>query len=155
MIKLFDKPLLDSLSHEAQTLPRRRKHLNLHTSLQDPVQKLFVAMQQNSYVRPHRHPEPEKTELFIAVRGRLAALIFDDQGGIVERVEFSPDGDVFGAQIDPNTWHTVIALEDGAVFIEVKQGPYVALSAKDFAPWAPEENTPAVKEYMSGLQRAG
>ena len=154
MIKLLDKKLLDALSHEAEDLPRRRKNLNLHDSLEDPVQKLFNAMQADSYVRPHRHPQREKTELFIAVRGRFAALIFDDQGMLTERINFSAGGDVFGAEIRPDTWHTVIALEDGAVFFEVKQGPYAPLSDKDFAGWAPEENMADVARYLNWLQQA-
>jgi len=155
MIKLLDKKLLDGLVREADSLPRRRKNLNLHESLHDPLQKLFNAMQADSYVRPHRHSEMEKTELFMAVRGRFAALIFDDEGRVIERIEFSPGGEVFGAEIKPNTWHTVIALDDGAVFFEVKQGPYSPLSDKDFAKWAPQENTAAVKEFMAWLHQAG
>jgi len=154
MIKLLDKKLLNELGQEAESLPRRRKNLNLHHSFKSPVQKLFNAMQVDSYVRPHRHPEEEKTELFIAVRGRFAALIFDENGTVTEHIEFSPDGEVFGAEIKPNTWHTVIALEDGSVFFEVKQGPYTPLSDKDFAAWAPEETSAAVKEFMNWLHHA-
>ena len=154
MLKLLDKKLLDSLISEAAGLPRRRKNLNLHQSLEDPSQKLFNAMQADSYVQPHRHPEPEKTELLIAVRGRFAALIFDEQGSVTERIEFAPGGEIFGAEIRPNTWHTVIALEDGSVFLEVKQGPYAPLSDKDFAGWAPVENAPGVSQYMQWLRQA-
>lgn len=154
MIKLLDKKLLDELAHEAEGLPRRRKNLNLHHSSEDPVQKLFNAVQADSYVRPHRHPELAKTELFIAVRGRFAALIFDDTGSVTEWIEFSPEGEILGAEIKPNTWHTVIALEDGSVFFEVKQDPYAPLSDKDFSSWAPEENAVAVNEFMNLLHHA-
>lgn len=154
MIKLLDKKLLDALVHEAGDSPRRRKNLNLHQSLEEPLQKLFNAMQADSYVRPHRHPEPEKTELFIALRGKFVALTFDGRGVVTERIEFSPQGEVLGAEISPDTWHTVIALQDGSVFFEAKQGPYAPLSDKDFAAWAPAENSAAVAEYMSWLQQA-
>jgi len=152
MISILDKELLEKLTTEADSLPRRRKNLNLHQSLDEPVQKLFIAMQSDSYVRPHRHPQIEKTELFIAIRGRFAAVIFNDQGEVMEFVEFSAMGDRFGAEIRPNTWHTIIALEDGSVFLEVKQGPYAPLSDKDFASWAPAENTAEVKQYLQQLR---
>lgn len=155
MIKLLDKALLDALTHEAEGLPRRRKNLNLHQSENDPTQKLFNAMQTDSYVRPHRHPEPEKTELILAVRGGFAALVFDAQGVVTERIEFASGGEVLGIEIRPDTWHTVIALEDGSVFFEVKQGPYAPLSDKDFAGWAPAENTPDTEKYMQWLRQAG
>jgi len=146
--------MLERLNQEAVSSPRRRTNLNLHESLDAPLQKLFIAMQTDSYVRPHRHPEKEKTELFIAVKGAFAALIFDDGGKVTERIEFSANGDVLGAEIKPDTWHTVLALEDGAVFFEVKQGPYIPLTDKDFASWAPEENTAEVKAYMNWLHEA-
>lgn len=150
-VTLLDNKLLESLVSEASTVPRRRKNLNLHNSLDEPVQKLFNAMQSDSYVRPHRHPEPEKTELFVAVQGKFAALIFDDSGVVTQRIEFSAGGDVFGAEIQPDTWHTVIALEDGSVFFEVKQGPYSPLSDKDFASWAPVEGTEPARQFLAGL----
>jgi len=155
MLSLLNRTLLDELNQAAQALPRRRKNLNLHQSLDEPLQKLFNAMQADSYVRPHRHPEATKTELFIAIQGRFAALIFDDHGKVTERIEFSPGGDVFGAEIKPGTWHTVIALQDGSVFFEVKQGPYTPLSDKDFAGWAPAENTREVNVYLDWLRQAG
>lgn len=155
MIKILDKMMLDSLSREARALPRRRKNLNLHQSLDEPVQKLFIAMQADSYVRPHRHPEQEKTEFFLAIRGHFSALIFDERGRVSERIDFSAGGDVFGAEIRPNTWHSVIALENDSVFFELKQGPYIALSDKDFASWAPEENTADVKPYIQWMRQAG
>ncbi|MDH5408197.1 MAG: WbuC family cupin fold metalloprotein [Gammaproteobacteria bacterium] len=154
MITKFTKEMLDELSREADTLPRRRKNLNLHQNLDDPVQKLFNAMQTDSYVRPHRHPETSKTELFIAVRGSFAIILFDDEGKITDYQKISPAGEVFGAEIKPNTWHTVIALEDQSVFFEVKQGPYTPLSDKDFAAWAPEDGATTVAEFMHCLQQA-
>ena len=154
MLTKFDSATLDELSAAADSLPRRRKNLNLHKQLDEPVQKLFNAMQADSYVRPHRHPELSKTELFMAVRGRFAIILFDDDGTITEYLEIKPQGTVFGAEISPGTWHTVIALEDQSVFFEVKQGPYTPLSDKDFANWAPEENSAAVTAYMHWLQTA-
>lgn len=154
MITVLDNKLFDELIRQADALPRRRKNLNLHQSLDEPVQKLFNAMQADSYVRPHRHPEKEKTELFIAVRGRFAALIFDRDGVVTERIEFSAGGDTLGAEIKPDTWHTVIALEDNSVFFEVKQGPYTAMSDKDFASWAPDENTAEVGSFMQWMRLA-
>lgn len=154
MVRVFDKKTLNDLCMEASTSPRKRKNLNLHPTLEDPVQKLFIAMQKDSYVRPHRHPQKEKTELFLSVQGKLAALIFNNDGTIAERIEFSANGDAVGAEIKPDTWHTIIALEDSAVFFEVKQGPYTMLSDKDFASWAPEENTSEVENYIHWLHQA-
>ncbi len=153
MIKLFDQNMLDTLSHEAASRPRRRTNLNLHHSLDDPLQKLFIAMQKDSYVRPHRHPGKEQTELLMAVRGSFAVFIFDDEGVVTECIEFSPDGEILGTEITPGIWHTIMALDENSVFIEIKQGPYSPLSDDNFAAWAPEENSVAVKKFMHRLEQ--
>ena len=108
-------------------------------------------MQRDSYVRPHRHMQEEKTELFVAIQGRFALLLFDDNGTVIQRLELAPQGEAFACEVKPGTWHTVVALEDDAVFLEIKQGPYIALSDKDFAPWSPAENTPDVDRFIQWL----
>ncbi|MDH5178936.1 MAG: WbuC family cupin fold metalloprotein [Gammaproteobacteria bacterium] len=155
MWRKLSSAALDELVTESRQIARRRKNLNLHQHSDETVQKLFIAMQADSYVRPHRHPEKEKIELFIAVRGRFAILLFDDQGGVQSLLEIGPGLADFGAEILPGTWHTVIALEDDSVFFEVKQGPYTPLSDKDFAPWAPPEGTPQTEQYLQWLHQAG
>lgn len=153
-LRQFEQAELDKLVTESQQLPRRRTNLNLHESLDAPVQKLFIAMQTDSYVRPHRHPQQEKTELFLAIRGRFAILIFNEQGCLLGRTEIGPGTSATGAEISPNTWHTVIALEDDAIFFEVKQGPYEPLPDKDFASWAPAENDTQAADFLQWLVNA-
>ncbi len=46
---------LRALSAEAATSPRRRKNLNLHETLDDPIQRLCNAFEPGTYLRPHRH----------------------------------------------------------------------------------------------------
>lgn len=154
-MKLFDQSMMDSLVEKAQAAPRLRANVNVHDDLHEPVQRLFIAIEPGSYVQPHRHPEPEKWEFFFVVRGRVAALFFDQEGQVTERVELVPGGPVHGFEIPPNTWHTVLALEPGTVFFEVKQGPYTPLSDKDFASWAPKEGDVRCEsfwQWMSTVQ---
>lgn len=128
---------LARLSAEAAASPRRRKNMNLHESLTDRVQRLFNAMEPGTYVRPHRHRD--KWELFMAPRGALVALIFDDNGRVLNRYEIGANREYACVEIPPDTWHTLIALEPGTTMFEVKPGPYLALSDKDFASWAAAE----------------
>ncbi len=153
-MKLFDEHLLDELVEKAKASPRLRANFNVHENLDDPVQRLFIAIEPASYVQPHRHPEMEKWEFFMVVRGRLVALLFDEQGNVLRREELLPGGPVYGFEIPPNSWHCVVALESGSIFFEVKQGPYAALSDKDFASWAPREGEPACGEFVQWLAAA-
>jgi cupin fold WbuC family metalloprotein len=143
---------LDALSRTALTRPRRRQHLNLHADYADPCQRLFNAVEPDSYIRPHRHTEPPKPECFVAVRGRFQVLLFDAEGRVTERVNLGPDGPVVAIDLPAGVWHGIIALEPGSIFFETKPGPYVALTDKDFAPWAPAEGSAETKAYLAALR---
>lgn len=153
-MKVFDQDMLDDLVVKAKQSPRLRANFNIHKELDDPVQRLFIAMEPSSYVRPHRHPEREKWEFFMLVRGKIAVLLFDHQGKVLRREELTPDGPVHGFEVSPDTWHCVVALESGTVFFEVKQGPYTPLSDKDFALWAPQEGEEGCAEFVKWLSVA-
>ncbi len=60
-------------SEQAANSPRLRAHRNLHPELSDPVQRLAIAMEPGTYVRPHRHPHT--FELLTALSGRFLVLI--------------------------------------------------------------------------------
>ena len=80
------------LSKTAQSLPRLRKNYNIHPQLDDPVQRLFNAMEPATYVRPHRHPSDDRWEFFQIVSGRAAVLTFDQQGTVRDKVVLSQSG---------------------------------------------------------------
>jgi cupin fold WbuC family metalloprotein len=143
--------LLDSLSAQAKSNPRLRKNLNLHTSYEEPSQRLLNAMEPDSYIRPHRHLEDPKPECFLGIRGRMGLLVFDGSGRVDQVYCFGPKEDVVGVDIPPGVWHTVVCLEEGSVFFETKPGPFVPIKGKDMAPWAPEEGSSEAQAYLTEL----
>lgn len=153
-LKIIGQTMLQQLSEQAANSPRLRKNYNLHPVLEDPVQRLCNALEPDTYVRPHRHPEADKWELFVILQGRALVLTFDDTGRITARIELNSVGPVYGVEIPTNTWHTVSALDTGTVLFEVKRGPYHPLSDKDFARWAPDEGNPACKKFVPWYKEA-
>lgn len=147
-MKLINESLLDDLTSKAQQSPRGRTNLNFHAQYDDPVQRLLIAIEPGSYVRPHRHLDAGKWELFLIVRGRIAAVFFDDAGRIQERHVLSAQGAVHGFELTADRWHTVVALEPGSVFAEVKAGPFAPTSDKDFAAWAPGEGDAHCPKFL-------
>lgn len=145
---------LDRLSAEAAALPRKRKNLNLHKLPEDPVQRLFNAIEPGTYVRPHRHGEPSTWEIMYFVRGSAVLLIFDETGKVLDRLELCSRGPVYGIEMRPDTWHTVAALETGTVFFEVKQGPYVPPQGVHTASWAPAEGTADAARFEDWFRSA-
>lgn len=138
------------LSAQASKADRRRAHLNTHDSLDAEVQRLFIATEPGTYIRPHRHRESHKWEFFVVLEGALDLLLFDDSGAVTERAEMSP-AKVRAVEVPPGTWHTYVCREPGTVALEVKQGGYIPTAESDFAPWAPAENTPGVAAYLERL----
>lgn len=134
--------MLDALSLKAAQSARLRANHNIHPVLEDPVQRFFNAMQPGTYVRPHRHLEPPRWELFMALSGRVVFLVFDDAGRVASRTELDADGPVFGAELPAGRWHALLPLTPVVLF-ELKEGPYNALTDKEFASWAPAEGEAA------------
>ena len=141
------------LSEQAFRSDRKRAHLNTHDTLDAEVQRLFIATEPDTYIRPHRHSESHKWEFFVVLDGALDLLIFDDEGSITERAQMSVS-DVRAVEIPSGTWHTYVCRESGSIALEVKQGGYIPTSGDDFAPWAPAENSSPVTAYLEWLKKA-
>lgn len=152
-MKLLDKGLFAQLSSQASRSPRLRQHYNLHEGLDDPCQRLIIAIEPDSYVRPHRHLLEPKTECLMGLRGRLALLTFDDRGEILDLLYLGQGTTIAGVEVPAGVWHTLLALEPGSVFFEIKEGPYRPLQGEDFAPWAPEESSREVAAYLDCLKK--
>jgi len=157
-VRIIRSEVLDRLADAASRSPRRRQHVNLHASFDEPCQRLFNAIGHDSYIRPHRHLADPKTETLIAVRGAAALVTFDDSGRMHEVVAFgatrdSSDGTgTIGVELAPATWHTVIALTRMAVVLELKDGPFNPNAAKELADWAPAEGSPGADRYLADLE---
>ncbi|MBE9503834.1 MAG: WbuC family cupin fold metalloprotein [Proteobacteria bacterium] len=151
MVKCIDNEILTETSERAKGSPRLRMNYNFH-ELSDPVQRMLNAIEPESYISPHRHSEPEKMELFLVLRGRGAVIIFDDAGRVTDTYILEVGGDTLGVEIPPGVWHSILSLEEGTVFFEVKDGPYIAATDKDFAPWAPAPGDESVQSYLKELE---
>lgn len=131
----FFEPLLAS----AAISPRKRAHRNLHADFNEPVQRTCIALVPGTYIRPHCHPQANKRELILPLKGAVTVLIFDAHGAVFERLMLAAD-QVCGIELPPGVWHTVFPLAGPALILEVKQGPYVPSDPVCFADWSPEES---------------
>jgi len=151
-LKALTGDMLDRLTHDAARNARLRVNLNLHDNFQDPCQRLFNAIEPGSYIRPHRHSTPPRPETFLAVRGRLAVILFTPAGKLSEVIEISPGSTQVGVEIAVGEWHSILSLETGSIVFETKPGPYEPISDKDSAAWSPEENSPDAAAYLVDLE---
>ena len=129
---------LDELVESAKTNARRRSDLNLHETLDDPIQRLAIAMQPDTLIRPHRHRHT--WELLLPLRGRFVVVCFDETGVVSERIALGETASL--VELPAGQWHAVLSLDSGAVIFEVKHGPYMPTEPADFAPWLAEDADP-------------
>jgi cupin fold WbuC family metalloprotein len=148
---IINRQLASSVSEEAKKSARLRKNYNFHADLSDPVNRMLNAFEPGTYVRPHKHESPDKCEVFLILTGKALALWFDDAGAIIEHVILDSSQGVFGVEIPPREWHSIISLTSGTVLYEVKQGPYAPINDKNFASWAPAEGSPEAAAYLASI----
>lgn len=153
-LKIIDEDLLAELYQRAESNHRLRQNYNIHEELDDRCQRLLNAMAPGSYIRPHRHLLTPKSELFLAVAGRLALVIFSDTGEIETAYILGPAGPLRAIEVPAGLWHTVVSMAKGSIFLEVKAGPYIPVDAGDFAPWAPEPESQEAAVYLERLVHA-
>lgn len=150
---------LSGLSLAAMSSIRGRKHLNLHASYAEPCQRLFNAIGEDSYIRPHRHSIDPRLETLIAVRGLFGLITFSDDGTPARVELFGSELHAgigcasVGVEIFPDEWHMVVALAPRSVIFEVKAGPFDPAGAKEFAPWSPLEGTQMAAEFLDEMRR--
>lgn len=148
----FDTELFDSLTTKAKASPRLRQHFNLHVSPEEFSQRLLIALEPDTYVRPHRHQADAKPECFLCLRGKLGLLLFDDQGVVTQSALIAPGAALCGGEIPAGVWHMVFSLASGSILFETKRGPFVPLSPEDFASWSPAEGDVSVARYLQTLK---
>jgi len=146
----LDFDCLSSLSAAAQQSPRKRMNQNLHSELSDPIQRLAIAMEPDTYIRPHRHQQ--SWELLTSLRGRFVVLTFDDDGVVIDRAVLGEGVSVTETPVAG--WHAVLSLDTGGVVFEVKHGPYLPFKEEDFAPWSPSADDANNKALMRWLRSA-
>ena len=138
-MKIINEALLNETTGRAKQSPRLRMNYNFHEHLDDPVNRLLNALEPGTYLRPHRHLNPKKDEIFLLLRGRIAVFLFDNKGEITQTQILDPKEGVYGAEIKAGTWHGLLA----------------PLAPENFAPWSPApEDTKGVAKYMELLGKA-
>jgi cupin fold WbuC family metalloprotein len=124
---------------------------NFHSSPEANPHRFLNVLLKDTYIRPHRHLEPPKSEAFLVLEGCADILVFDESGSIKRRYRLGREGErgrAWGIDLPPGVWHTIVAVTDRVVCYEVKPGPWEPSSDKEFAQWAPKEGEPEAAEFL-------
>jgi cupin fold WbuC family metalloprotein len=139
--------------HASRASDRQRMILPFHKSHEDPLHRMFNALQPATYVQPHRHLSAPKAEVFVVLAGAIDMLIFEEDGRIAQAARLEAGGAKFAVDVAAGIYHSFLARAPDTLLYEVKSGPYQALTDKDFAPWAPAEGSPEVPDFLARLER--
>ena len=71
-MKIIDSVLLDEICKQAKESPRLRMNYNLHSELDEPVQRLMNALEPGTEIPVHRHRHTDETYLVLFSRQQPA-----------------------------------------------------------------------------------
>lgn len=148
----IDEGLINRVLEEAKINPRRRA-LRCFNQPEDMLQVMVNAGMRDTYIRPHKHENPDKAETFTILRGSVAVVEYDNSGEISDCAVIDREGMTKSVKIAPRTWHNFVVLSEEGALYEIIGGAYEAPSHKKFAVWAPEEGSPDAQKYLEGLRR--
>jgi cupin fold WbuC family metalloprotein len=152
-VVLFGAVDFDALQERALSTPRLRTNHNFHLGDDDPSHRFLNVLARGTYIPPHRHTAPPKSEAFVILRGEIAFFTFDDEGAVTAAHRLAAGDPTLPCGIDilPGVWHAITALSETAVCYEVKPGPYTPFGDKVIAPFAPPEGDARAPMYLASL----
>lgn len=129
-----------------------RVRINLHPDNDDPLHEMFIAIRQDSYIRPHKHPN--KSESFHIVYGEVDVVIFKDDGDIHQVIKLAANSSskAFYYRMSKPFFHTLVIKSELVVVHEITNGPFVK-DGTIFATFSPteEEDTRAISVWTEQL----
>jgi len=153
-LTLITEEQIEALLERARLSPRKRMILPFHKSDDALLHRMLNAIQPKSYIPPHRHFTSQKSESIILLRGAICYFTFSITGKILQKYHLKAGTAQFGMDTEPSVFHTFIAMEEDTVIYEVKNGPYVRETDKDFPAWSPAESDAASEAYLKMLYKA-
>ena len=150
-VVIIDNKIIQKAIKSSRISPRKRIILPLHKLPSDNLHRMLNALQPLSYIQPHRHFDPPKAESIVVLKGAILYIVFNNTGNIENVFKLSANSFNIGIDTEPGIYHTFFATVEDTVLFEVKPGPYEQSSDKDFASWAPTEDSANVAEYIRNL----
>lgn len=152
MIKI-DKPAITRMIEQSKIMPKKRAVHILRSFKDDSLPSvMFSALQPETYIHPHIHPSEKGKQVLIPIKGDMYAIIFGEQGDIIESILIGPDKIPY-LEIPSRMFHTVVAIEPDTILCELYMNNHREHKEyKECAPWAPDEEDPAHKEYLEKLK---
>lgn len=150
-----DEALISELRQAARTSPKKRARLCTHRDASSRLHEMIIALDQSTYVQPHRHSK--KSESFHIIDGKARIILFHADGTVRGQVVLGDrsTGRAFFYRIATPIFHTLLIESEVLILHETTNGPFVP-GETEYAKWAPAENAdPAlIDQYLRRLRTA-
>ncbi len=117
----IDNKLISDLFEQAKNNPRLRQNYDLRTSSEDNSQRMLNALLPGTVVPIHHHPKSNESVILIC--GKVAEIIYDEEGNELERYYLDSTVGNFGCIVPDGAWHSVEVYEPSVIY-EAKDGRY-------------------------------
>jgi cupin fold WbuC family metalloprotein len=131
---------IKTLVEAARLAPQGRARLILHSTREDSLHEMVIALPPDSCDHPHINFKSGKS--FLALSGQFALICFSDDGSKIKPFVLSAEDHwpaARMARLRRPAWHTIIPLAGNTVFLETIIGPF---EGNQFASWFPDANQP-------------
>lgn len=146
---LVDAATIAALKRCAARYPTKNVRLCLHASPEARFHSMVIHERKGTFYPPHRHVE--KGENWHIVEGRMAVFTFDAAGGVTDARRLGGEAGLI-YQVDPNVYHTVVALTDAVIYHETKLGPFLGTADSLTPAWSPDpSDAESVRSYVAWL----
>ncbi len=132
---------------------RKSIRLCMHTSINDCVHEMFILHSQQTYIRPHKHPNKDVS--YHIIEGIADMVVFNEEGVIVDVIPMGEYGmgRYFYYRFNEVYYYAPLVRSDFLLFHETIDGPFRP-SDTIYAPWAvvgedPREVAQFQKELVS------
>jgi cupin fold WbuC family metalloprotein len=118
-ISMLGQDDMQILRQGAADSPRGRVRINAHPSEDDMLHEMFIAIRQDSYIRPHLHPG--KSEAFHIVQGVVDIVVFNEDGSVREVVLLGDNrsGRAFYYRMSQPFFHTLLIRSEILIVHEI------------------------------------
>ena len=136
--KISKKEILTLLSKAKKNFSNKAR-ICMHKNLNEKIHDMFIVHLKDCYVRPHKHLK--KSECMFIINGEADAIIFDDNGKILQKIELGnySSGKDFFYRINNNTFHMLLIKSEFFIFHENTEGPFKS-DETVYAKWSPKKH---------------
>lgn len=130
---------------------RKREPILLNNTI-DEIPQMFVnCLANDTYIRPHKHPQQHQMEQFSIIHGEATVLLFNDDGLVTDKFNLSHN-DIVLVEIPNNIFHTVFT-NTGCAFLEIRNHAYKQDVDKVYPNWSASENSLNASIYYKKLTK--